>query len=69
MTTEQNRILSKLIDASWDMDNTSNSYTARDHFREQYYALKQQLIDSMGIEEFNEFMDKGRQMFSSKSGS
>jgi hypothetical protein len=65
MTTEQSKILSKLIDASWEKDQTSNSYAARDHYRELYYALKQQLIDSMGEDEFNEFMNQGRRMFAS----
>lgn len=63
MTTEQSRILSKLIDASWEKDQTSNSYSLRDHYREQYYALKRQLIDSMGEDEFNEFMSMGKKMF------
>jgi hypothetical protein len=63
MTQEQSKILSKLIDASWEKDQTSNSYAARDQYREQYYALKRQLIDSMGEDEFIEFMDKGNRMF------
>jgi hypothetical protein len=63
MTQEQSKILSKLIDASWEKDQTSNSYAARDQYREQYYALKHQLIDSMGDDEFIEFMDKGNRMF------
>jgi hypothetical protein len=63
MTQEQSKILSKLIDASWEKDQTSNSYAARDQYREQYYALKRQLIDSMGDDEFIEFMDKGNRMF------
>lgn len=66
MTTEQSRILSKLIDASWEKDQTSNSYTARDHYRELYYALKQQLIDSMGQEAYDEFMNMGKRMFANK---
>ncbi len=63
MTAEQSKILSKLIDANWEKDQTSNSYAARDHYREQYYALKQQLIDSMGEDEFIEFMNMGSRMF------
>ena len=63
MTQEQSRILSKLIDASWEKDQTSNTYSLRDHYREQYYALKRQLIDSMGLDEYNRFMDMGKEMF------
>lgn len=63
MTQEQSKILSKLIDASWEKDQTSNSYAVRDHYRELYYALKQQLIDSMGQEAFDEFMSLGKRMF------
>ena len=63
MTTEQSRLLSKLIDANWEKDQTSNSYSLRDHYREQYYTLKRQLIESMGEDEFIEFINSGRKMF------
>jgi len=63
MTTEQSRILSKLIDANWEMNNTNNDYSERDQYREEYYNLRKELIDSMGLDNYNEFMNMGRRMF------
>jgi len=63
MTTEQSRILSKLIDANWEMNNTNNDYSERDQYRQEYYNLRKELIDSMGLDNYNEFMNMGRRMF------
>jgi hypothetical protein len=63
MTNEQRNIFSKLLDANWEADNTSNDYLTRDAARQDYYDLKMQLIESMGLEEYNKFVNIGRQMF------
>lgn len=63
LTNEQSQILRELIDANWEADNTSNSYHDRDIARQKYYDLKIQLMNSMGRDEFEEFMRMGRQMF------
>ena len=63
MTNEQRNIFSKLLDANWEADNTSNDYLTRDTARQDYYDLKMQLIESMGLEEYNKFVNIGRQMF------
>ena len=67
MTTEQSNILSKLIDANWEADNTCNGYHERDIARQECYSLKRQLINSMGIDAYDEFMSIGRQMFAPKN--
>ena len=66
MTTEQSKILSKLIDANWEMDNTDNSYSERDQYRQEFYKLKKELIDSMGVDAYNEYMSMGAEMFADK---
>ena len=63
LTTEQSRILSQLINANWEADNTNNSYHDRDIARQKYYKLKRELIDSMGADAYTEFMRIGREMF------
>lgn len=63
MTNEQSQILSKLIDANWEADNLDNDYHDRDIARQEYYDLKGQLINSMGLDAYNEFMEIGAQMF------
>jgi hemerythrin superfamily protein len=63
MTTEQRQILSKLIDANWEANNTDNSYRERDTARQEYYRLKHQLIESMGENAYREFMNQGNKFF------
>jgi hypothetical protein len=63
LTTEQSQILRKLINANWEADNTNNSYHDRDIARQEYYNLKRELIDSMGADAYNEFMEVGARMF------
>lgn len=67
MTNEQRNIFSKLLDANWEADNTANSPMVRDDARQDYYDLKRELIESMGLEEYNKFINVGRQMFAPKS--
>jgi hypothetical protein len=62
MTNEQSQILSKLIDAKWDSDHLE-SYHERDIARQNYYNLKRELVESMGLDEFIEFMNMGAKMF------
>jgi Leu/Phe-tRNA-protein transferase len=62
LTTEQSQTLSKLIDAKWDSDHLE-SYHERDIARQNYYNLKRQLVESMGLDEWIEFMNTGAKMF------
>ena len=62
LTNEQSQILSKLIDAKWDSDHLE-SYHERDIARQEYYNLKRQLVESMGLDEWIEFMNTGAKMF------
>ena len=62
MTNEQSQILSKLIDAKWDSDHLE-SYHERDIARQNYYNLKRELVESMGLDEWIEFMNTGAKMF------
>jgi len=44
MITEQNDIISQLIKANYNANNTANNYYERDIARQKYYNLKRQLI-------------------------
>jgi hypothetical protein len=63
LTDYQRQLFSKLIDASGEADNTANSPLTRDLARNEYWRLKQELMDDMGMEAYLLFMAKGRQMF------
>ena len=62
MTNEQSQILRKLIDAKWDSDHLE-SYHERDIARQNYYNLKRELVESMGLDEWIAFMNHGAKMF------
>jgi hypothetical protein len=62
LTNEQSKILIQLIEANWDSDNLE-SYIERDKARQLYYNLKRQLVESMGLDEWIEFMNTGAKMF------
>ena len=62
MTNEQSQILRKLIDAKWDSDHLE-SYQERDIARQNYYNLKRELVESMGLDEWIAFMNHGAKMF------
>jgi hypothetical protein len=63
LTTEQSQLLSQLIDANYDADNTDNDYDERDLARQKYYKLKIKLMNNMGREEYNKLMEIGPMMF------
>jgi hypothetical protein len=66
LTEEQSKLLSQLIDLSWEADNTANDYAERDSYREESLRVRNLLIRSMGVEAYMEFMDTGRRMFADK---
>jgi hypothetical protein len=63
LTDYQRELFSKLVDASWEADNTANSPLTRDLARNEYWRLKQELMSDMGMEAYLLFMAKGKQMF------
>jgi len=64
MLTEQARqILSKLIDANWELEQATNS-VIREALDDLCRKLRTELIDEMGEEEYDRFMEQARQMFS-----
>ena len=64
MLTEQARqIFSKLIDANWELDQATNP-TVKEALNDLCRKLRSELIDEMGEEEYDRFIEQGRQMFS-----
>jgi hypothetical protein len=63
MTDYQRQLFSKLVDANWEADNTINSPFLRDLARNEYWRVKEELIEVMGKDEYNRYMDGMRQMF------
>ena len=72
MLTEKARpLLSKLIDANWEVaQHELNNQQEPDYFVRyeqlcgEYHKAKQDLIDEIGVEEYNRLMRMGSEMFS-----
>ena len=64
LTNEQSQTLSKLIDAKWDSNHLTHQYE-REAARQEYYNLRRELIESMGLDEWITFMNQGAKMFAS----
>ena len=67
LTDYQRRLFSKLVDLNWEANNTSNSYLIRDLARNAYWETKQELQESMGQEEYDQYVDGMRRMFAPAS--
>ena len=63
LTGYQQQLFSTLMEASWEADNTANSPLMRDLARNEYWRVKQELMDEMGVDAYNDYVEKGRQMF------
>jgi hypothetical protein len=63
MTDYQRQLFSKLVDANWEADNTINSPFLRDLARNEYWRVKEELIEVMGKDEYKMYVEGMRQMF------
>lgn len=63
LTNYQSQLFSRLVDANWEADNTSNSPFIRDIARNEYWKVKEELMEDMGKDEYNRFVNMGREMF------
>lgn len=66
MTNEQRAKLSKIIDLNWDMHHETNLLKKFEMCKELTY-LKKDLRNDMGHDEYDRFMETGRQMFAPAS--
>ena len=63
LTEHQSELFSKLVDVSWEADDTTNSPLTRDLARNEYWRLKKELMEDMGTEAYLLFVARGKQMF------
>lgn len=64
LTDYQRQLFSELVNVNYEADNTSNPPLLRDIARNQYWELQAELMEDMGVEEYNRFISRGRQLFS-----
>jgi hypothetical protein len=63
LTGYQQQLFRNLMEASWEADNTINSPLMRDLARNEYWRVKQELMDEMGVDAYNDYVEKNKQMF------
>lgn len=65
MTAKEQAILRKLIDKNWDFTNEKDIKKKWD-LGIEVSNLRKKLQESMGKDEYDKFMDNGREMFAPK---
>lgn len=66
LTESQRAIFTRIIDLNWEFTQEKNS-TKKFELFEQLNAAKSELKESMGVDAYNDFINKGKQMFSPKN--
>ena len=65
MTNYERELFSDLLSVNMLIDEQENKEVAR-FLAVAYYKIRQELIDSMGEREYNDFIRMGREMFAPK---
>ena len=66
MTNEPIKTFNKLIEANWECNQAieNGNYTEAFTLADTVHALKKELREDMGAEEYDKFIQNGRKMFS-----
>jgi hypothetical protein len=67
MTNYERELFSDLLSVNMLIDEQENKEVAR-FLAVAYYKIRQELIDSMGEREYNDFIRMGREMFAPAKG-
>ena len=65
MTETALQTFSNLVDINWEIENGNHSSTVKMALINQYWNIRNELIDEMGADAFKTFMEQGRRMFAS----
>jgi len=72
-TDKRIQLISQMIDANWEVSQHFENNIDEEDFHDELIILqenfekaKQELIDEIGLEEFNNFMTMGKKMFAPK---
>jgi hypothetical protein len=65
MTNTQSELFSKLVGLNWEIDQLFIQGKSSEAFKlsDQYIETERALIEDMGREEYDRFIEMGRQMF------
>jgi len=63
LTGYQHQLFSTMISLNWEIDKGEYNQTVKNALVEQYWKVKEELMDDMGREEYNNYVNGMRQMF------
>ncbi len=71
LTEKASKLFRNLVDVNWELleyqeknRNSNNFFAGLLKINEEYTRVKDELIEEIGEDHFNHFMDMGRKMFS-----
>ena len=63
LTGYQHQLFSTMISLNWEIDKDEYNQTVKNALVEQYWKVKEELMDDMGRDEYNNYVNGMRQMF------
>ena len=63
LTGYQHQLFSTMISLNWEIDKGEYNQTVKNALVEQYWKVKEELMEDMGRDEYNNYINGMRQMF------
>ena len=63
LTGYQHQLFSTMINLNWEIDKGEYNQTVKNALVEQYWKVKEELMDDMGRDEYENYVNGMRQMF------
>lgn len=63
LTGYQHQLFSTMISLNWEIDKGEYNQTVKNALVEQYWKVKEELMDDMGKDEYENYINGMRQMF------
>jgi len=63
LTGYQHQLFSTMISLNWEIDKGEYNQTVKNALVEQYWKVKEELMEDMGRDEYNNYVNGMRQMF------
>ena len=63
LTGYQHQLFSTMISLNWEIDKGEYNQTVKNALVEQYWKVKEELVDDMGRDEYENYVNGMRQMF------
>jgi hypothetical protein len=63
LTAYQRQLFNDLINLNWEIDHGEYNQTVQNALVEQYWEVKEELMNDMGREEYDRYINGMREMF------